>query len=172
MAVPTITTQTITIFGSESAQGGGNVTYDGGKTLSAKGICWNTTGTPTILDNKTDNGISVGIYNSTMLSLIAGTLYYVRAYATNADGTGYGAQVTFTTLSIKTPTLKSAFFEIRDISDKVQQKPNIKNIGFSWNEPVDPIPNNPKIRTIWFEWGRPDYFKINKVNGIFIFGGL
>jgi hypothetical protein len=86
-----------------TAASGGTISNNGGAIITASGICWSPTQNPTVESclGKTTNGpVSAGSWgNSSMTSLSAGTTYYVRAYATNAKGTGYGAQVSFTTLS-------------------------------------------------------------------------
>jgi hypothetical protein len=37
-------------------------------------------------------------FSSSLRGLLRGTKYYVRAYAVNEEGIGYGNEVTFTTL--------------------------------------------------------------------------
>ena len=63
------------------------------------GVCWNTTGNPNISDDKTELGVisTLGDFISGITGLTGNTLYYVRAYATNSSGTGYGSQLEFTT---------------------------------------------------------------------------
>jgi uncharacterized protein (TIGR02145 family) len=64
---------------------------------------WGTTSDPTVsLSTKTSNGTGTGSFTSNITGLSAGTLYYVRSYATNSVGTSYGTQVSFTTLTICT----------------------------------------------------------------------
>lgn len=96
---PTVTTTSITNIDSTTATGGGNVTWAGNGTVSARGICWNTTGSPTIANSKTTDGSGTGSFTSNMTGLLPDTTYYVRAYATNEVATGYGSQVSFKTLS-------------------------------------------------------------------------
>ena len=97
--LPTITTNSVTSILSSTAVSGGNVSSNGGITLTEKGICWSTTANPTINDNKlVDPTTTTGNFTSNLTGLIPATTYYVRAYATNALGTSYGTQVTFTTL--------------------------------------------------------------------------
>ncbi len=98
---PIVTTVEISQLTAVSATGGGNVTSDGGSAVTARGICWNTSQNPTISDNKTTNGTGVGTFTSSLTALIAKTTYYVRAYATNAAGTSYGQQVSFTTPDVE-----------------------------------------------------------------------
>ena len=74
------------------------VTYEGWGKVTARGVCWSTTEEPTIEDSKTEDGEGLGTYTSNITGLSPITTYYVRAYATNAEGTAYGEQRTFTTL--------------------------------------------------------------------------
>lgn len=96
---PTVTTELISGITTNSANSGGNVTDDGGLSVTERGVCWSTSQNPTILDNKTINGSGNGIYTSSITGLSQGTLYYVRAYATNSLGTSYGSEISFTTNS-------------------------------------------------------------------------
>ena len=81
---PTVTTTAISDITTTSAAGGGNVTSDGGASVTARGICWNTTGTPTLSDDYTSDGTGTGSFSSSLSGLTPGTTYYVRAYATNS----------------------------------------------------------------------------------------
>jgi hypothetical protein len=82
---------------STTAVSGGNITGDGGYPITARGVCWSTSPNPTIANSKTIDGAGKGAFNSSITGLTANTVYYARAYATNALGTFYGNQVTFTT---------------------------------------------------------------------------
>ncbi len=104
---PTVTTTAVTSITSVSASSGGNVTSDGGSTVTARGICWSTSANPTVSNSKTIDGSGTGQFTSAMTSLLPGTTYYVRAYATNASGTSYGNEVIFAT-SASLPTLTTA----------------------------------------------------------------
>lgn len=98
--VPTISTTAASSISLATATTGGNITSDGGTTIVSRGICWSLSANPTINDNKLINGNGTGNYTINLTGLNAGTTYYIRAYATNAAGTGYGAQVSFNTSSI------------------------------------------------------------------------
>jgi uncharacterized protein (TIGR02145 family) len=92
----TTTPSAITIT---SATSGGSINSDGGMSITAKGLIWSTSPNPTItLSTKTNEGIGIGTFTSDIIGLTAATKYYVRAYATNSNGTNYGAEVSFTTL--------------------------------------------------------------------------
>jgi pectinesterase len=97
LAVPTVTTANATSILTATATVVGNVTAWGGDTVKSRGVCWNTTGTPTTTDNKTDNGLGIGSFTGTLTSLTPNTTYHVRAFAANSVGAGYGNEVVFTT---------------------------------------------------------------------------
>ena len=94
---PTVTTTDITSITSNSAVTGGNVTADGGANVTARGVCYGTSQNPTISGQHTSDGNGIGTFTSTLTGLTANTTYYIRAYATNSEGTSYGSQKTFTT---------------------------------------------------------------------------
>jgi uncharacterized protein (TIGR02145 family) len=106
--VPTITTNAVTNATGTSASSGGNITSDGGATVSLRGICWGTTLNPTIADSKTENGTGTGSFTSNITGLTMGTSYHLRAYATNSVGTAYGQDILFTTPVLATLTTTEA----------------------------------------------------------------
>lgn len=94
---PTLSTTPASSIMAHSAVSGGTISADGGAAVTARGVCWNTTGSPTISDSKTVDGSGTGAFTSALTNLSPGTRYYVRAYATNSSGTAYGSQATFST---------------------------------------------------------------------------
>ncbi len=109
VALPTVTTTAISTVSSSSVASGGNVIEDGGADVTARGVCWSTSASPTIADSKTSNGTGKGIFSSSITGLTAATTYYVRAYATNSAGTAYGSEISFsTTATIPTLTTVAA----------------------------------------------------------------
>ncbi len=103
---PGVVASAITAITHGSATSGGNVISDGGDTVTARGVCWNTMGSPTTADLHTADGTGTGAFASSMTGLGAATTYYVRAYATNTVGTSYGEELTFTT-GAATPTVST-----------------------------------------------------------------
>ena len=103
--LPGVTTGTVTRIEQTSAYCGGQVTNDGGTRITARGVCWNTMGDPAISDNKTSDSTGTGLFSSHMTGLSPSTLYYVRAYASNSEGTSYGDVLTFTTDPVALATL-------------------------------------------------------------------
>jgi uncharacterized protein (TIGR02145 family) len=105
VVVPVISTAEVNSITQNTAISGGNITDNGGAAIIVSGVCWSTTENPTIADNKTKDGKSMGTFSSTLTGLTPSTTYYVRAYATNSAGTGYGTEQSFTTNSASLPLL-------------------------------------------------------------------
>jgi hypothetical protein len=115
--VPVLTTSAVTDITKITATSGGLITSDGGAAITARGVCWSTGETPTIADSKTNSNKESVSFTSEITGLSAGTTYYVRAYAINSAGIGYGTAVSFTTLPVDVPVLTtSAASEIADIT--------------------------------------------------------
>jgi hypothetical protein len=95
---PVLSTLTASNITQYTAVSGGNVTSEGGSTITKRGICWSTSPIPSIaLTTQTVDAGTTGEYASSMSGLSANTKYYVRAYATNSYGTAYGTELSFTT---------------------------------------------------------------------------
>ena len=94
---PTVTTATVSDITNNSALAEGEVVWDGGDSVCARGVCWDTLTNPTISCDHTTDGSGIGSFVSTLTNLIPNTTYYVRAYATNSIGTSYGDMISFIT---------------------------------------------------------------------------
>lgn len=92
-----LNTTSITDITYSSATSGGNITSDGGLEITVRGVCWSRSQNPTINDSKTEDGSGSGLFSSTVTGLTPNTTYYLRAYATNSDGTAYGNELPFST---------------------------------------------------------------------------
>lgn len=99
---PVVTSGSASSISSTTASCSGNVISDGGATVTTRGICYNTVGTPTTASSIVASGSGIGTFTSNLSSLVAGTTYYWRAYATNANGTVYGTEYSFTAKTIIT----------------------------------------------------------------------
>lgn len=99
VSLPTVTTMAPANVKSASVSTGGEVTATGNATVIAKGICWSTSPNPTIASNTIPYGSGgLGVYSSFISGLTVHTTYYIRAYATNSVGTGYGQEYSFRTV--------------------------------------------------------------------------
>ena len=97
IAIPTVTTSSATSISYTSATVGGNVTDDGGATVTERGVVYSTNPNPTIESNKVVCGSGKGSFTCNLSNLQDGVTYYVRAYAVNEKGTAYGEGTSFTT---------------------------------------------------------------------------
>ena len=103
---PILTTNALTAITQTGVTTGGNITSDSGLPITSRGVVWSTSQSPTIsLSTKTSNGTGIGSFTSLLTNLIPKTTYYVRAYATNSAGTGYGNEISFTTKSDSTSVM-------------------------------------------------------------------
>jgi hypothetical protein len=105
---PAVTTAVVSSITQVSAVSGGNVTDDGGAEVTARGVCWGTSQNPTTSSSKTSDGTGTGTFSSSITGLPAGTSYFVRAYATNSEGTSYGNEVSFPTSPVALATLTTS----------------------------------------------------------------
>lgn len=108
LGLPALSTTAPFSITTNSAISGGNVSSDGGASITARGVCYATTATPTLANSFTSDGTGTGTFTSTLNSLTAETLYYVRAYATNSQGTAYGEEYSFSTSGNSPPAVPTA----------------------------------------------------------------
>ena len=96
IGLPVITTTEPIAIMATTATVAGTITADGGAKVTARGVCWSVTATPTVADGHTTDSLGIGTFTSYITGLVANTVYYVRAYATNIKGTVYGNLYSFT----------------------------------------------------------------------------
>jgi uncharacterized protein (TIGR02145 family) len=158
VTVPDVTTVIVSDITQASALSGGNVTDDGGAEVTDRGVCWNIADNPTIANIKTSNGTGTGPFTSNLTQLTSGTKYYVRAYATNSEGTGYGNQVSFTTdppdrLATLTTTEVSSIASIYAVSGGNVSDNGLGSdmagidCGICWSTSQNPTISDNKTRT-------------------------
>jgi hypothetical protein len=149
--VPVLTTNTITAITGNSAFGGGKITVTGGADVATRGICFGVNHNPTLEDSKTTDGEGAGEFESTLSELKGNTKYYVRAYATNSAGTGYGPEVSFTTLVDLPAVTTTAVTEITKTSAvsggdvTYDGGGNVTARGLVWSMNAEPTIDDNKI---------------------------
>jgi uncharacterized protein (TIGR02145 family) len=153
-AVPSLTTREILNITNTTATGGGSITNDGGSAVSVKGICWSTSPNPTTSNSKTTDGTGTATFASFMTGLSASVTYYVRAYATNSTGTGYGNQQTFTasstsnTLPVVTSTSVTGLTTVQatfNAEVNSQGGGTVTERGAVWNTSGNPTVNSNRV---------------------------
>jgi uncharacterized protein (TIGR02145 family) len=102
---PIVTTTKVTDITQTTASAGGTVTDDGGAAVINRGVTWSTTHNPTVGNFNTRDGVGTGTFSSKLSGLSGSTTYYVRAFATNNVGTGYGNEVSFLSNEISLATV-------------------------------------------------------------------
>lgn len=150
-SLPNVSTIEVSVIESYTAICNGNVLDDGGSQVISKGVCWNTKGNPTIADYRSIDGKGIGEFTSVIKGLLPNTTYYVRAYATNANGTSYSNSINFKTkaelaslsdITISAVTKTTAQFTASIISRGGQ---SILERGFCWSKNPMPTIANSKI---------------------------
>ena len=99
ITTPSITTSTATSITSIEATLNGEVTADGGASITERGFVYSTSSNPTTSDNKVIVGSGTGTFAQSVTGLTLNTTYYVKAYAINSEGTSYGSVEQFTTVN-------------------------------------------------------------------------
>lgn len=148
---PVVSTTEVTKITQTTAMSGGEITFDGGSPIIARGVCWSTSEKPTISNSKTQDGTGSGSFTSSIVDLKASTTYYVRAYATNSEGTGYGSVVSFKTAEADKIVLTTA--EVIGITEKTARsggeiisegESEITMRGVVWSKNQNPTINDNK----------------------------
>ena len=148
--LPTITTTSVTEISFTSAISGGNVTNDGGAPIDTAGVCWSTSVNPTIDCMRTVQDSGLVSFTSHITHLGPKLLYYLRAYATNSSGTGYGDQISFTTSGTVTDG-DDNIYNIITIGSHTWITENLKTTKYNDSTPIALGIGN-KISTPAYQW--------------------
>lgn len=104
-SAPVINGESASNINYQSCTIAATVNGEGSEPILQKGVCWNTTGNPTLKDDKTEHGPGAGAFVSKLENLQFGTKYYARVYATTVYGTEFGKEIVFSTSMVVLPTL-------------------------------------------------------------------
>jgi uncharacterized protein (TIGR02145 family) len=133
-ALATVSTSDVSAISQTTGSSGGWIIDDGGAPVTTRGICWSITVNPTIDNSKTtlssDHG---GIFGSFAIGLVPSTTYYIRAYATNSEGTSYGNEVHFTTSALSDTTvtdINGNIYPVRKIGSQTWMLENLKSTNY------------------------------------------
>jgi len=146
---PVVISANVTNITAKTATGGGDVTSEGGDSVTTRGFCWSTAPDPTIADSHTVDGTGMGTFVSYLTGLNPYTAYHGRAYAINNIGTSYGDDVEFTTLQTVPTVVTSRIFNITPTtatgSGEVKSDGGaaVTARGFCWSTSPDPTLTDP-----------------------------
>ncbi|MGD9679357.1 MAG: fibrobacter succinogenes major paralogous domain-containing protein [Vulcanibacillus sp.] len=148
--LPIVTTNQVKNLENHTAECYGDIKSDKGFEILEHGVCWSTTPNPTINEHKTNEGKGNGSYVSKLEGLINKTTYYVRAYATNENGTSYGNQMEIVT---GVTDADGNSYNVVKIGYQMWMDENLKTTTFNDNTPIPNVRND----TLWGILTTPAY---------------
>ncbi len=96
--MPIVSTDSIVSITGSSAMAYGELISNGNTGITSLGFCWNITGNPTLTDSVSYLNPVVGAFSANLTDLNYNTSCYVRAFATNSEGTAYGSELSYNLL--------------------------------------------------------------------------
>lgn len=150
---PLVETNSVVNITALHATVNSTVTHDGGGTVTARGVVWDNEPNPTLVNNFTDDGDGLGDYVSVVTGLKDNTTFYVRAYATNENGTHYGNQIEFSTPDLLVSDIDGNSYETVIIGNQEWMAENLRTTRFRNGDTIPLVLND----SVWFQTSSSAY---------------
>jgi len=144
-SIPDLNTFEVNNITNISASSGGEIKNKGKYEIIRQGICWSIKPNPTIADYRIKDDSDSDTFTIEITGLIPDTKYYLRAYATNYIGTGYGNEIEFQT-TVEAPVVSTNSISAKTINS-IRCGGNISSDGgdvivargVCWGENPEPL---------------------------------
>lgn len=138
--LPIVTIDSITNISLTTATVNADISFNGGYPVTERGICWSTSQNPTTTNSKTKAGPGEGLFSGKVTGLVKGTVYYVRAYATNSEGTGYSGQQSVKPGSVT--DIDGNVYDLVTIGGRIWIASNLRVTKYSNGDPIPLVTTN------------------------------
>ncbi len=129
--IPTVTTNSPSSITTKTFVANGSIDAIGYNSPTTRGFLYGTDSTlVTDISTTTETGVfSTGVFTASVSGLTCGNTYYIRSYATNSGGTGYGSIVSFNTKACSSSSSGSSSGRNSPVQDVITTTNNVASTG-------------------------------------------